>query len=107
MQNYLTQKVPQNIKTAGDFLKEHIKAIGIKHKVFAQYIDLEESNLSAILKGKRKINTTVAYKLGLIFNINPNLWLTIQSKNELLEINKKEISNPKIYQLEDLLKKAS
>lgn len=107
MESYLTCKILKEIKTAGDFLREHIKAMGIKNKTFANFIDIEESNLSAIFKGKRKINTTLAYKLGLLFNINPNVWLNIQSKNAFLEISKKKSLDTKIYKLENLLKKVS
>lgn len=107
MQSYLQEEKIENIKEIGHFLQAHIKAIGIKNNFFAKYIDLEASNMSAILKGKRKINTLLAYKLGQIFSTNPNLWLQIQSKNELLHITKEKGADSRIYKLHDLLQKVS
>jgi len=106
MESYISEKTPKEIITSGDFLKKHLKAIGIKNKEFAKYTDIEESNLSAILKGRRKINIDFAYKLGEIFNVNPNMWLLIQSKNELLQIDEARKREYKRYKLKDLLKVA-
>lgn len=102
MDTYISEKSPKQIKSSGYFLKEFLKAIEIKNKDFASFIDFEESNLSAIINDKRKINTELAFVLGLIFNVNPNVWLLIQNKNELLKIKGKKFSR---YNLENLLKK--
>jgi len=106
MDNYLANESPKQVKSAGYFLKEFINAIGIKNKVFAQFVNIEESNLSAILNNKRKINTELAFLLGLIFNINPNSWLKIQSKNDLLKLQQTQSKIFKKYNLENLMKKA-
>ncbi len=103
METYIEEQKPSKIINSGIFLKKFLKAINVKNKVFAKFIELEEANLSMIINGKRKINTELAYKLGQIFKINPTYWLIIQSKNELLEIvNNKQIVH-KEYQLSDLL----
>ena len=81
--------------------------IKVKNKDFAKFIEIEESNLSSILRGRRKINTDLAFKLGELFNTNPNLWLLIQSKNELMGLASARKINHKKYKLEDLLKKVS
>lgn len=106
MESYISEEEPAEIIAIGEFLSHHLKAINIKNKEFAKYINIEASNLSSILKGRRKINTDLALKLGQLFNLNPNLWLLIQSKNELLGINKTKRVEYQKYQLEDLLKKA-
>ena len=106
IENYVEEIEPVAIVSPGDFLRKYLKAINIKNKEFANYIELEEANLSMIMKGKRKINTELAYKLGQIFNINPNYWLLIQSKNELLLIGNKQKTTLKKYRLNDLLQKA-
>ena len=106
MESYL-DKQNSEIVEVGWFLKEFLKELGIKNKVFAEYIEFQESNLSALFKGNRKINTDLALKLGKIFRVDPTLWIHIQSKNELLrmgEENKKEYQK---YNINDLLKKAS
>lgn len=105
MESYISEETPEIILSSGDFLRKYLKVIGIKNKEFADYIKIEESNLSAILKGRRKINIDIAYKLGEIFDLNPNLWLLIQSKNELLKIDSELRTEYKKYRLKDLLER--
>ena len=45
-------------------------SLRIKKKAFAEYIDYKESNLSAIFKGRRRINPDLAIKFGEIFRVN-------------------------------------
>lgn len=106
MESYLYKQSP-DIVEVGWFLKKFLKELGIKNKVFAEYIEFQESNISALFNGNRKINTDLALKLGKIFRVDPTLWIHIQSKNELLrmgEENKKEYQK---YNINDLLKKVS
>lgn len=105
LESYIEEKEPTEIISAGAFLRQYLKAISIKNKVFATYMEIEEANLSMILNGKRKINTELAYKLGQLFNINPNYWLLIQSKNELLQLDNQRKIRFKAYKLQDLLQK--
>jgi len=74
MESYVSQKKPSAIIAVGEFLKKHLKAIKIKNKDFAKYIEIEESNLSSIIRGRRKITIDLAFKLGQVFNLDPNLW---------------------------------
>jgi len=78
---------------------------GPSKKTFAEYIDYQESNLSAIFKGRRKINPDLAIKLGEIFHLDPAIWLQIQNKNELIEILNQDKEKYEKYKLEDLLMK--
>lgn len=104
METYVSCEKPKSFVEVGTYLKEHIKAIGVKNKNFANYIEIEESNLSAIITGRRKINTTLAYKLGEMFNLDPGLWLRIQNRNELLKLKKEGKTGNKKYELDDLLR---
>lgn len=106
MESYLDGKDSAIIEV-GWFLKEFLRELEIKNKKFAEYIGFQESNLSALFTGKRKINIDLALKLGKIFRVEPTLWMHIQSKNELIRLeteNKKEYQK---YSIDDLLKKAS
>ena len=105
MKTYVSDEEPSRYVSVGDFLKQHLKAIKIKNKEFANYVEMEESNLSSIIKGRRKINIDFALKLGQLFKIDPNLWLLIQSKNELSNIDKERKLSYQKYKLDDLLKK--
>lgn len=106
MESYLRKQSPEIVEV-GWFLKEFLKELGIKNKVFAEYIEFQESNISALFKGNRKINTDLALKLGKIFRVDSTLWIHIQSKNELLRMEKKNKNKYQKYNINDLLKKAS
>jgi len=105
MKEYLSKDYDRAYRGVGEFLKGYIEAIGIKNKVFAQYIEIEESNLSAILRDKRKINLNLALKLEQIFGVDADIWLRVQSKNELQKLKEKNRNTYQKYQLTDLLRK--
>lgn len=107
MEHYISEKEPEKLIKAGDFLKMFLELVGVKNKVFARYVGLEESNLSSILKGRRKVNMDLAMKFGNIFQLRPELWLLVQSKNELLEVDHASKTDYQKFQLNELLKKAS
>lgn len=107
MESFISEPSPEKAISAGEFLKRHLALIGVKNKDFANYIDLEESNLSSIIKSRRKINVDLALKLGQIFRLNPDLWLLVQSKNELIGIDESKKAEYHRFRLDELLKKAS
>lgn len=56
-------------------IKELIYKKGITISLFAQGAGIDQSNLSSILTGKRRIGSGVISKIALAYNINPE-WLT-------------------------------
>lgn len=106
MENYLFSNENSYLEV-GWFLKEYLKELNIKNKIFAEYIDYKESNLSALFAGRRKINYDLALKLGKIFNVEPTLWIHIQSKNEIMKIEKENSGDYQNYNIKELIKKAS
>jgi len=106
MESYLENE-DTNLIEVGWFLKEFIKSLNVKNRVFAEYIGFKETNLSALFKGTRKINIDLALKLEKIFNVNASLWIHIQSKNELIKMSEENKRKYLRYSIEDLLKKAS
>ncbi len=107
MESYINSTLPEHIIPAGAFLEQFINALNIKKKDFAKYVEFEESNLSALLKGRRKLNTDLAIKLGRIFKLDPVIWLHIENKNNLLIEHQKNEQKYARYTLYDLLKKVS
>jgi len=93
--------------SVGAFLKKLLKELNVKNKDFAKYIGYKESNLSALFNDKRKINIDLALVLGHIFSIKPSLWLSVQSKNELMQTSNAKPDEYKNYSIDGLLKKAS
>ncbi len=106
MESYLNEEQPKEIIPAGAFLKKFIEVLNIKQKDLAAYIGYEDSNLSALANGRRKINPGLAIKLGRIFKIPPAIWLHIQSKNDLIREARAQGEAYERYGLDDLLKKA-
>ncbi|HMQ46131.1 MAG TPA: hypothetical protein PKA00_00260 [Saprospiraceae bacterium] len=105
MESYLNANLKtEDIKPAGFFVEKILNTVKINKKQFAEYIEYEYSNFIAVLRGRRKINSELAIKLGQIFKIEPAIWLHIESKNEL--INTLNHFNGS-FNLSDLLKQAS
>ena len=102
MESYLMGNDNEIIE-AGWFLKEYVRGLDIKNKVFADYIGFKESNLSALYKGTRKINIDLALKLGKIFKLNPTLWIHIQTKNELIKVKNENEKKYQKYSINDLV----
>ena len=105
MESYLLSNESDYFEV-GWFLKEYLKELNIKNKTFAEYIEYKESNLSALFAGRRKINYDLALKLGKIFKVEPTLWIHIQSKNELIKIEKETIKDYQNYNIKELIRKA-
>lgn len=105
MESYINAPITlDEIKVPGLFVEKLLKAVKVNKKQLAEYIDCEYTNLISLLKGRRKINSDLAIKLGQIFKIDPVIWLHIENKNELL----KEMSKTKnALSLRGLLNKAS
>jgi addiction module HigA family antidote len=106
MESYLNDDTNELI-LPGTFIEKFLEVINIKKKVFAAYVNYEVSNLSALLKGRRKINSDLAIKLGKIFKTNPAIWLHLESKNDLIKEIQGREEEYKQFNLTDLLKKAS
>lgn len=103
MEDYLADESPSKIKPVGWFLNQLIQSAKVKNKDFAAYIGIQPSNLSALIKGTRRINIELALKLDGIFLVNPALWLHIQNKNDLLKMTDQQSAVFRQYSLEDLL----
>ena len=100
MRDCLSKEYQGESKSVGHFLREHLEALYVTHRAFAQFLEIKESNLSAILASKRRISIDLAYKLGQIFEADASLWLQVQNKEELRKVAKQ---SGKAYRLDDLL----
>lgn len=103
MNQYLKEDNKSELIPAGFFLNEILNSLKIKKSKFADYIDIESSNLHAILKGRRKINNKIAAQIATIFNINEELWMFIEAKNELINYRKSTKDSSKNYSIEELV----
>lgn len=102
MEDYIESE-GQDVKLPGEFLKQYLKTLEIPQKKFANYINLNPSNLSKLISGERPINYELALIFGKIFNNDPILWIEIQVKNELKKIKKVKLEKYRNYSLNDLI----
>ena len=86
MKSYLNSDTKETIE-AGEFLNNLFAIYNIKKSKFAEFIGIENGNLHALLKGRRKFNSKIATIVGETFSIDPQLWMFIEAKNELLKFN--------------------
>ena len=102
MNKYLNDSLTSEIVEAGEFLNDILKVYEKKNR-FAMYIGLSEPNLHALLKGRRKINNEIAKKIELIFKIDAQAWLYIETKNEIKKFNINNKLTGKDYILKELV----
>jgi len=101
MKRYLTDPI-KKIQPVGEFLNELLEIYKVKKIKFAELIDYENTNLHAVLRGRRRLNNKLATKIGLIFSIDPQLWMYIDAKNELAKYQKENKFPKKKYSLDKL-----
>ena len=63
----------------GGIIADEIESRGIKQKELAEMMGIAQSNLSAIIHGKRDINKDVAAKLEKALGIEAEFWTGLQS----------------------------
>ncbi len=80
----------EKLRTIEDFVRDFLKVLGLKKGEFARYIDIDDSNLNKYYRSDRRFNTTLALKFSHFFHTPADLWLKVQIKNELLELQKEK-----------------
>lgn len=83
-----------------DFVKLYLKTFNVTQKKLSCLFEMKDSNLHKYLNGERKLNTSIVLKLSSFSHLNPEYWLRIEVKNELIDIAK-EKERSKEYQKYD------
>lgn len=107
----LQYKIEENLENSDsiidleEIVKELTGILNITKSKLAQSIDMDSPNLSKYLKGDRKLNSNLAMKLGSFFHINPEIWLEIVMKNELIKLKteKDNLEKYKKYDYEKII----
>ena len=76
-----------------DFVKLYLKTFNITQKKLADLFEMKDSNLHKYLVGERKLNPSLVLKLSSFSHLNPEYWLRIEVKNELIDIKKERNQN--------------
>jgi plasmid maintenance system antidote protein VapI len=107
MEHYLNDNkiTADDICQIEDFVKEFLSVLCINKTAFANYIEIDISNLNKYYSNNRRFNSELALKFGHFFHTPANIWLQIQAKNEILILQKEEQAKGKYakYDYEKLL----
>lgn len=97
IEEYLQDQTLQydDLCTIEYFVREFLKVLGLNKSQFAKYIDSDISNLNKYYKGQRAFNTELAMKFGHFFHTPVDVWLRVQLKNDLLELQKEKETEEK------------
>lgn len=91
------------IAEVGSFIKQFISLVEVKQVEFAKYLKILPSNLSKILNGERRVTLELSIILERLSNIDAELWLRIQNRNELTKINQSNNIELNKYKLKELI----
>ena len=103
MEDYLKNDNPTEAIGVGEFLKSLIKTADVRQNKFAEYIGMKPSNLNKLLNGERRISSELAIILSNIFGVDALILISIQAKNELMELNKTRNQLLSKYTLKELI----
>ena len=78
----------------------YLDILNLSFRKFAVCLDTTDGNLKKYMTGERKFNTDLAMKFSSFFHTSPEIWLHLQLKNELIQLNKDK-KQKKLYQKYD------
>lgn len=81
--------------TLETFLDYYLDTLNLTFKRFAMSIDMTDGNLKKYLIGERKFSIDLALRFSHFFHTSPDLWLKVQIKNELIELNRNKTQTRK------------
>lgn len=67
----------------GEILAEELDDLGLTVKALAGELAVPVSRVTAILKGRTRVNADTALRLARYFGTTPEFWLSIQQSYEL------------------------
>lgn len=71
--------------TPGEILEEEfLEPLGVSRYRLAKTIGVSETAIGEIVNGKRRITTTMAWRLAKAFGTTPDFWAGLQSDYDLL-----------------------
>jgi|LSQX01.3.fsa_nt_gb addiction module HigA family antidote len=100
----------RNIHPGEVLVEDFLKPLNITAYTLAKDIQVDQTRISEIIKGKRRITPDTALRLSIYFNTSPQLWLGLQNDYDLEEeilSKQREFSSIKPYQKLPATKKYS
>ena len=80
--------------TPGEILaKEFLKPLGITEYRLAKDIGVPRQRINGIVHGKQAISADTAVRLGAYFGLEPEFWLNLQMRYDLLNLQREHIAD--------------
>lgn len=70
-------------------LEEFLKPMGISQYRLSKDISVPQRRISEIVHGKRSITADTALRLGRFFKMEPQFWLNLQTRFDLIQVEEK------------------
>lgn len=67
----------------GEILAEELAEIGVSVAAMARAIDVPQSRMADVVRGKRAVTADTALRLAAYFGTSPRLWLNLQAAYDL------------------------
>ena len=105
IEDYIDSKNPPAKLQVLHFVKLYLKVFNLTQRKLADLFEMQDTNLYKYLKGERKLNPHLILMLSSFTDTNPEYWLRIEVKNELLDINEEieKNNNYKKYDYRNIL----
>jgi antitoxin HigA-1 len=79
----MKSKAFANVTVGEILLEDYLKPMGITQYALAKAIGVQETRVSQIIRGKRRITPDTALRLGAFFKTSPELWMGMQTECEM------------------------
>lgn len=90
----------KNVHPGEILQKDFLEPLNITAYMLAKRIMVDQTRISQLIKGKRRISADTALRLSIFFDMSAEFWLNAQARYDLVEEeNRKEVySNIKPYE---------
>src|SRR5687767_15054134 len=82
----------RNIHPGEVLLKDFLEPLGITPYRLAKDIGVQQTRISQIISGERAITADTAFRLARYFNTTPRVWLNLQNRYDLEELERARLS---------------
>lgn len=104
MEDYVENEDDKMV-SMGTFLKLFLKSTKVKQIRLAEYLGIKPPNFNKVITGERRISLELALMLENILGVGADVVLAIQTKNELLGLDKREKKAYLKYTINELIEK--
>jgi antitoxin HigA-1 len=106
IEDYINSKTPAKKKRVYDFVILYLESLQATQKSLADLFGMKSSNLYKYLVGERKLNGDLILKLSAFSELEPEYWIRIEVKNELIDLPKEKKTDLRKYNYRKLLQTA-